>query len=141
MEFRRVLFRSMENLQNASTAATRAWETQLNTDFPNFFKNWGMGSRSEEHTSELQSLRHLVCRLLLEKKMKRDRHRADDFTQMVFHLHRDDDEALANYLDLSERRAVLDAGGGSGVMAIVFFFNNTAPPEFYLLSLPVALPI
>src|SRR5258705_9313955 len=28
-------------------------------------------SRSEEHTSELQSLRHLVCRLLLEKKNKR----------------------------------------------------------------------
>src|SRR5437899_6647228 len=27
-------------------------------------------SRSEEHTSELQSLRHLVCRLLLEKKKK-----------------------------------------------------------------------
>src|ERR1035441_8745753 len=26
--------------------------------------------RSEEHTSELQSLRHLVCRLLLEKKQK-----------------------------------------------------------------------
>src|SRR5947199_1488520 len=26
------------------------------------------GTRSEEHTSELQSLRHLVCRLLLEKK-------------------------------------------------------------------------
>src|SRR5262245_59156549 len=26
------------------------------------------GSRSEEHTSELQSLRHLVCRLLLEQK-------------------------------------------------------------------------
>src|SRR5262245_64512912 len=28
-------------------------------------------ARSEEHTSELQSLRHLVCRLLLEKKKKR----------------------------------------------------------------------
>src|SRR5262245_64858001 len=28
-------------------------------------------SRSEEHTSELQSLRHLVCRLLLEKKKKK----------------------------------------------------------------------
>src|SRR5262245_62624082 len=27
-------------------------------------------TRSEEHTSELQSLRHLVCRLLLEKKKK-----------------------------------------------------------------------
>src|ERR1035438_10679700 len=26
--------------------------------------------RSEEHTSELQSLRHLVCRLLLEKKQQ-----------------------------------------------------------------------
>src|SRR5205814_4626538 len=29
------------------------------------------GARSEEHTSELQSLRHLVCRLLLEKKNKK----------------------------------------------------------------------
>src|SRR5436853_5196326 len=29
--------------------------------------------RSEEHTSELQSLRHLVCRLLLEKKNKIDK--------------------------------------------------------------------
>src|SRR5262245_65221293 len=28
-------------------------------------------TRSEEHTSELQSLRHLVCRLLLEKKKNR----------------------------------------------------------------------
>src|SRR5205814_10384278 len=28
----------------------------------------GTNVRSEEHTSELQSLRHLVCRLLLEKK-------------------------------------------------------------------------
>src|SRR5262245_64296072 len=27
--------------------------------------------RSEEHTSELQSLRHLVCRLLLEKKQNK----------------------------------------------------------------------
>src|SRR2546429_3761740 len=32
-------------------------------DFPNF-------DRSEEHTSELQSRLHLVCRLLLEKKKK-----------------------------------------------------------------------
>src|SRR5258705_8387179 len=30
----------------------------------------GPPARSEEHTSELQSLRHLVCRLLLEKKKK-----------------------------------------------------------------------
>src|SRR5258708_40073042 len=31
--------------------------------------------RSEEHTSELQSPDHLVCRLLLEKKNKRNQHR------------------------------------------------------------------
>src|SRR2546422_5649992 len=30
------------------------------------------GTRSEEHTSELQSRLHLVCRLLLEKKKKND---------------------------------------------------------------------
>src|SRR3989442_2030507 len=30
-----------------------------------------LGARSEEHTSELQSRPHLVCRLLLEKKKKR----------------------------------------------------------------------
>src|SRR5436853_4757980 len=29
-----------------------------------------LSDRSEEHTSELQSLRHLVCRLLLEKKKR-----------------------------------------------------------------------
>src|SRR2546422_1480390 len=31
----------------------------------------GARSRSEEHTSELQSRLHLVCRLLLEKKKKK----------------------------------------------------------------------
>src|SRR2546429_2366224 len=31
----------------------------------------GRSGRSEEHTSELQSRLHLVCRLLLEKKKKR----------------------------------------------------------------------
>ena len=33
-------------------------------------KNRNDGFRSEEHTSELQSRRNLVCRLLLEKKKK-----------------------------------------------------------------------
>src|SRR5258705_300832 len=47
---------------------------------PSEWKKWDTNSvpwsevtwprRSEEHTSELQSLRHLVCRLLLEKKKK-----------------------------------------------------------------------
>src|SRR5438045_5501830 len=33
--------------------------------------------RSEEHTSELQSLRHLVCRLLLEKKKRKGTRRSN----------------------------------------------------------------
>src|SRR2546422_2085567 len=36
-----------------------------------------VGTRSEEHTSELQSRLHLVCRLLLEKKKPRGRHAQD----------------------------------------------------------------
>src|SRR2546422_7875269 len=32
----------------------------------------GIGVRSEEHTSELQSRLHLVCRLLLEKKKQKN---------------------------------------------------------------------
>src|SRR3989442_5607198 len=35
-------------------------------------KSLGSFARSEEHTSELQSRPHLVCRLLLEKKNKRE---------------------------------------------------------------------
>src|SRR2546427_7123800 len=34
--------------------------------------------RSEEHTSELQSQSNLVCRLLLEKKKKREKHMRQD---------------------------------------------------------------
>src|SRR5437899_6941439 len=38
--------------------------------------SYAAAQRSEEHTSELQSLRHLVCRLLLEKKKKEKREEA-----------------------------------------------------------------
>src|SRR2546429_6869286 len=38
-----------------------------------FAKAAAAGDRSEEHTSELQSRLHLVCRLLLEKKKQRSR--------------------------------------------------------------------
>src|SRR5205814_8731611 len=39
-------------------------------------------ARSEEHTSELQSLRHLVCRLLLEKK-KISKHDAEALSEYI----------------------------------------------------------
>src|SRR5947199_1190831 len=50
--------------------------------------------RSEEHTSELQSLRHLVCRLLLEKKKKKRnktkerRKRASNSQNILEQMHR-----------------------------------------------------
>src|ERR1035438_10708759 len=39
------------------------------------FRKIYRATRSEEHTSELQSLRHLVCRLLLEKKKTQETRR------------------------------------------------------------------
>src|SRR5206468_7589772 len=41
------------------------------------------GARSEEHTSELQSRSDLVCRLLLEKKKKKN---CTKTTHMIYHI-------------------------------------------------------
>src|SRR5438093_2097913 len=41
--------------------------------------------RSEEHTSELQSLTNLVCRLLLEKKNKQQNEKLSHTTRMQSH--------------------------------------------------------
>src|SRR2546422_7918082 len=49
----------LSNMRSKSLAYTLYWNFQRR--------------RSEEHTSELQSRLHLVCRLLLEKKKKKDR--------------------------------------------------------------------
>src|SRR2546425_2836828 len=46
-------------------AATR---DAIRHDPPVLYQPWFLADRSEEHTSELQSLAYLVCRLLLEKK-------------------------------------------------------------------------
>src|SRR2546426_6105034 len=43
--------------------------------------------RSEEHTSELQSPCNLVCRLLLEKKKKLNRHRERSYNVLVDRAH------------------------------------------------------
>src|SRR2546425_3318486 len=41
--------------------------------------------RSEEHTSELQSLAYLVCRLLLEKKKKKRQRQVQDTETVMIH--------------------------------------------------------
>src|SRR5262245_64067668 len=52
--------------------------------------------RSEEHTSELQSLRHLVCRLLLEKKKKKKKNKKHNiqrkqiYTRIIY-LHKEEE--------------------------------------------------
>src|SRR5690625_3747595 len=49
-------------------ANTTVYNPFVNTPPTSKSKKTGIGGRSEEHTSELQSRGHLVCRLLLEKK-------------------------------------------------------------------------
>src|SRR2546429_4958812 len=44
------------------------YTTTVTVLFHNYWASSEMMARSEEHTSELQSRLHLVCRLLLEKK-------------------------------------------------------------------------
>src|SRR5687768_18231257 len=53
-----------------------SWPALLHLERGSHLPAWTSGShrqypRSEEHTSELQSRLHLVCRLLLEKKKKK----------------------------------------------------------------------
>src|SRR2546422_4793363 len=54
------------------------------------YVEWGAGladfDRSEEHTSELQSRLHLVCRLLLEKKKKKNNSLIRDYKCLSRHL-------------------------------------------------------
>jgi len=56
--------------------------------------------------------------------MKDDAEEAKDFTQMLFYYHQHDAEALAEYLNLEKKQAILDVGGGSGVMSIVLVKKN-----------------
>ena len=47
-----------------------------------------LNTRSEEHTSELQSRLHLVCRLLLEKKKKKKKSQTQTTTDNIDDVHR-----------------------------------------------------
>src|SRR6267378_2423409 len=93
--------------------------------------------RSEEHTSELQSRRDLVCRLLLEKKKPEKARRDAVGLPACPGLEDGVDAADAGRVrDQAERR--LDRAGRSGVF---FFLNDQAPADIYTLSLHDPLPI
>src|SRR2546429_3932877 len=74
-------FRGVGTPVNTGRSRTiRTW-TALNCTTP---RSNRFAARSEEHTSELQSRLHLVCRLLLEKKKKKYRNSAPDNTRATF---------------------------------------------------------
>src|SRR5579863_8713838 len=91
----------------------------------------GAGSRSEEHTSELQSPVHIVCRLLLEKK--KTARVTPNFS--------------ARPMKPRAKRVTHDWGTSRGsarerkTATCSFFFTDTATTEIYTLSLHDALPI
>src|SRR5258708_15146847 len=72
------LFRSLDQWQDVGARLRAPWmRCCRQADGPRI--------RSEEHTSELQSPDHLVCRLLLEKKKKNAEHHSDDRTTTPLH--------------------------------------------------------
>src|SRR3989442_6753732 len=57
-------------------------------EYPGGYSQGGGNGRSEEHTSELQSRPHLVCRLLLEKKKKTRMPSEYSSASQTAHFHR-----------------------------------------------------
>src|ERR1039458_8106644 len=100
----------------------------------------GRVTRSEEHTSELQSLRHLVCRLLLEKKKKRGCQHARCPGTPPLRLHTRDDEFSVTCILCGPERIVLQDRNFSLCSRVFFFFNEGDPPEFCSLSPHAAFP-
>src|ERR1039457_3330556 len=97
-------------------------------------------SRSEEHTSELQSPCNLVCRLLLEKNKVRERTQREISAK---------EASLGSFFFLGALFVSLMNSGGRLVSGSSLqpnatpsiFFNDTATTEIYPLSLHDALPI
>src|SRR5690242_21194437 len=77
------LFRS-DTLPRASGWPTRTTVTSESSHSAARPKSGGGRSRSEEHTSELQSHVNLVCRLLLEKKNKKNDRFVTGMTRLSF---------------------------------------------------------
>src|SRR5947208_1352327 len=90
-----------------------------------------LSMRSEEHTSELQSPDHLVCRLLLEKKNG----------PSAYEARRRILESMSAGSSHLIPLCFLTCSLSSVSSAKFFFFNHTATTEIYTLSLHDALPI
>src|SRR3989304_1712823 len=95
--------------------------------------------RSEEHTSELQSRLHLVCRLLLEKKNKEKNQTG--VRGATARTERSRDGAMLPPHLWSQRYDVFATPTCADPFVAFFFFNDTATTEIYTLSLHDALPI
>src|SRR5690554_7168208 len=59
----------------------------INSDTTSNNKTIEGTNRSEEHTSELQSRPHLVCRLLLEKKKKKKKKKTKKYKKKKKYIH------------------------------------------------------
>src|ERR1039458_7833733 len=98
-------------------------------------------TRSEEHTSELQSLRHLVCRLLLEKKKNRQ-NRTTCLATCTSPPTKPRFARWAQTRNYVGRPLRIEVRFARPVVCVFFFFfNDTATTEIYTLSLHDALPI
>src|SRR5437879_7440075 len=60
--------KSVESFRQAATEPLTNWRNSAPVSTGRRFAGLAAATRSEEHTSELQSPMYLVCRLLLEKK-------------------------------------------------------------------------
>src|SRR5262245_2570288 len=69
--YRCVARRFLHYLHTAFPRVRRPSQLRRDPHIIGWFRALCCTRRSEEHTFELQSLRHLVCRLLLEKKKKK----------------------------------------------------------------------
>src|ERR1039458_5344327 len=95
------------------------------------------GLRSEEHTSELQSLRHLVCRLLLEKK-KRVILRKPQTVTRAWHDRACSGHLRSDYgaLGRSPRKRSARAVASCHAPLVVFFLIIRRPPRSTLFPSP-----
>src|ERR1022692_3998495 len=98
-------------------------------------------SRSEEHTSELQSPCNLVCRLLLEKKKDHRGSRTDGVLYAALLLWPRPGHGEGRAHRGPRREGVLHAALLLWPLSFFFFFNDGPTPEIYPLSLHDALPI